>query len=315
MSGNNSDAEEGSAASGSESDYEDMFEGWSLDDHIKEMTSLQREFQRIKRDQYEEVCQRIEARTKAINMGSDPEWKVQDAAMKKKQDLEKVKFEALKTFREKGADGLVLLAEQMHKTTIPHGEAAIKARMLETLHYRRKAAGKEKRNAGWIPPHLDQHWKVPFVPEPDDRPDGLGAYTDRTFASQTLAAKILASNPPAAGTGLTITDTLHRAGYTGWSESEDENDYQSRTKAFHFMNQFPQLATPPPHDHGQQHPHQHNQQHEQANRVKVPPASASKQPAMKRRAVGPPSKRVTVKPFIYRLHPTEIEQDLTALGC
>ena len=61
----------------------------------------------------------------------------------------------------------------------------------------------------------------------------------------------------------------------------------------------PQLATPPPHDHGQQHPHQHNQQHEQANRVKVPPASASKQPAMKRRAVGPPSKRVTVKPFIY----------------
>ena len=29
---------------------EDMFEGWSLDDHIKEMTSLQREFQRIKRE-------------------------------------------------------------------------------------------------------------------------------------------------------------------------------------------------------------------------------------------------------------------------
>ena len=44
-----SDVEDEYASSGSESDYEEMFTDWTLDDHIKQMATLQREFQELKR--------------------------------------------------------------------------------------------------------------------------------------------------------------------------------------------------------------------------------------------------------------------------
>jgi hypothetical protein len=44
-----SDVEDEYASSGSESDYEEMFTDWTLDDHIKQMATLQREFQKLKR--------------------------------------------------------------------------------------------------------------------------------------------------------------------------------------------------------------------------------------------------------------------------
>jgi hypothetical protein len=44
-----SDVDDEFVSSGSDSDSEDLFSGWSLDDHIKQMGSLQREFQKLKR--------------------------------------------------------------------------------------------------------------------------------------------------------------------------------------------------------------------------------------------------------------------------
>jgi len=339
-----SDAE----ASGSDSDYEEMFDGWSLEDHIKEMASLHREFTRIKGEQYEEVCERIEARTKAINMGSDPEWKVQDTAMKKVQDAQKHKFDTMKASRESGADALVDLAKQMHTTTLVDGEASIKARMLEKLQHRRILAGKDARKPEWIPPHLNKEWKVPYVPAPDDDPAGFGATLDRS--AEMIADRIKREHGSVAGTGLTITDTLRRAGYDGWSEPEDEDDYQSRqpfdpqayfnAKA---MQHQQSLATPhsglPPMPMGvpligvqgnaaaaavaaaaaaaATAAGDMSGRHPNGMPIAVPlrtvPAAGTR-PASFDYAAYYSSKRVTVKPFVYGLDPKEIDQDLNAFG-
>ena len=114
-------------------------------------------------------------------------------------------------------------------------------------------------------------------------------------------------------------------GYNGWSEPEDEDDYQSRRPFdVHAYHNALLQQNPPPYNPYAGLPNPPVNAAAAAAVAAAAAAAAStvasavtdlsvSLPPPKRRYVGG-GKRVTVKPFVYGLHASEIDEDFTAFG-
>lgn len=69
------DEENGGVEEDHDDDNVEEFEGWTLEDHHNEMLALQNEFERLAKKHYDDTCSRIDEQIRAINSGTDADFK------------------------------------------------------------------------------------------------------------------------------------------------------------------------------------------------------------------------------------------------